>query len=178
MMVTTRAALATIESIDFAAARVAALQRIAQIKIEKDDLAKAADLLDLAVESAKDIEHDEEKIRALCDTGNLFIEAKRNDKAVATFDTARQFSEVLDNIHRDYFFVNCALGFLYAGSLELADRTLDLVTDKTQMASALLGFARESWKKGEKDEAVETLDEAYEILKSQREIETRDSRAL
>lgn len=171
------AALATIAGIDFATARVAALQRIAQTKIEKDDFVKAADLLDLAVESAKDIEHDEEKIRALCDTGNYFIEAKRSDKAVATFDTACQYAEVLDNIHRDYFFVNCALGFLYAGSLELADRTLDLVTDKTQMASALLGFARESWKKGEKDEAIETLDEAYEILKSQREIETRDSRA-
>ncbi len=171
------AALATIEGIDFASARVAALQQIASVKIESGNTAKAADLLDLAVESAKVIEHDEEKIRALCDTGNLFIEAKRSDKAVATFDTACQFAEVLDNVHRDFFFVNCALGFLYAGSLDLADRTLDLVTDKSQMASALLGFARESWKKGEKEDAVGTLDEAYEILKSQRETETRDSRA-
>ena len=171
------AALATIDSIDFASARVAALHEIASAKIESGNTAKAADLLDTAVQSAKDIEHDEEKIRALCDTGNLFIEAKRSDKAVETFDTACKFAEVLDNIHRDFFFVNCALGFLYAGSDELADRTLDLVTDKTQMASALLGFARESWKKGEKADAVETLDEAFEILKSQREIETRDSRA-
>jgi hypothetical protein len=45
------------------------------------------------------------------------------------------------------------------------------------MASGLLGFARHYWIKGEKEEAVETVDEAYEILKSQREIETRDRRA-
>ncbi len=171
------AALATIEGIDFASARVSALQQIAAANIESGDTAKATDLLELAVESAKDIEHDEERIRALCDTGNLFTEAKRSDKAVETFETASLFAELLDNIHRDFFFVNCALGFLYAGNIEIADRTLDLVTDKTQMASALLGFARESWKKGEKDEAVETLDEAFEIIKSQREIETRDSRA-
>lgn len=171
------AALATIESIDFAPARVAALQQIAAAKIESGDTAKAVDLLELAAQSAEDIEHDEEKIRVLCDTGNLFIEVKRSDKAVETFDSALKFAEILDNVHRDFFFVNCALGFLYAGSDELADRTLDLVMDKTQMASALLGFARDSWKKGEKEDAVETLDEAYEIIRSQRDIETRDSRA-
>ena len=170
-------ALAMIEGIPFPSARVSALQQIAAAKIESGNTAKAADLLDLAVQSANEIEHDEEKIRALCDTGNLFIEAKRSDRAIETFDGACQFAEVLDNIHRDFFFVNCALGFLYAGSDEFADRALDLITDKTQMASALLRFAREAWKTGEKDDAVETLNEAFEIIRSQREIETRDSRA-
>src|SRR5205085_4944451 len=99
----------------------------------------------------KEIEHDEEKIRTLCDIGNLFIEAKRNDKAIETFELARGFAEALDNIHRDFFLVNSALGFLFAGSTDLADRTLDLVTDKTQMASALLGIARNQWNKDEKD---------------------------
>jgi hypothetical protein len=45
------------------------------------------------------------------------------------------------------------------------------------MASALLGFARDYWENDQKDDALETLDEAYAILKSQRDIETRDSRA-
>ncbi len=170
-------ALATIDSIDFATARVDALQQIASAKIESGDAAKAADMLDLAVVAANEIEHDEEKIRSLCDSGNLFIEAKRNDKAIETFESASGLAEILDNVHRDFFLVNCSLGFLYAGSVDLADRTLDLVTDKTQMTTALLGFARDQWKKGEKEEAVETLDEAHEILKSQRDIETRDSRA-
>ena len=168
---------ATLERIEFSTARVTALQQIASAQIENNKAEKAVNLLDRAAESALGIEHDEEKIRALCDIGNLFTEAKRNDRAVVTFDKAREFAEVLDNYHRDFFLVTCALGFLFAGSNDLADRTLDLVTDKTQMASALLGFARDHWKKEEKDDAIDTLEEAHAILKSQRETETRDSRS-
>lgn len=171
------AANATLDRIEFPAARVSALQQIAVTKIENNEMEKALDSLDRAIALANEIEHDEEKIRAFCDIGNLFIDAKRNDKAIETFDQARGFAEALDNIHRDFFLVNCALGFLYADSDDLADGTLDLVTDKTQMASALLGFARVYWKNEEKDDALDTLDEAYEILKSQRDAETRDSRA-
>lgn len=167
------AAMVTIERIEYPTARVSAFQQIASAHLENG---KAVEYLDLAAAAAGEIEHDEEKIRALCDTGNLYIDAKRNDKAVEIFEKARASAEVLDNQHQDYFLVMCALGFLNAGSDELADRTLDLVTDKTQMASALLGFARDDWKKGEKDAAVETLEEAYEILRSQRDSETRDSR--
>ena len=171
------AAFATIEAIDFASARVLAYQNIATADIESENLERAVTAATRAFESAKEIEHDEEKIRALCDTGNLFVEAKRNDKAIEAFDAARTEAELLDNVHRDFFLANCALGFLYAHSQELADRTLDLVTDKTQMASALLGMARDSWKNEAKEEALEILEEAWAILKSQREIETRDSKA-
>ncbi|MEP6787317.1 MAG: hypothetical protein ABJB40_02720 [Acidobacteriota bacterium] len=167
----------TLEQIEYATARASALQQIASAKIEKNETEKAVDLLDRAAAATDEIEHDEEKIRALCEIGNLYVEAKRNDKAVETFDKARGFAEVLDNFHHDYFLVTCSLGFLFAGSSDLADRTLDLVTDKTQIASALLGFARDHWKKEEKDDAIDTLEEAYAILKSQRETETRDSRA-
>ena len=143
---------ATLGRIGFSTARVSALQQMAATQIEKGEVEKAVDALDRASSAADEIEHDEEKIRVLCDIGNLFIEAKRNDRAIETFDHARNFAEVLDNIHRDFFLVSCALGFLYAGSSDLADRTLDLVTDKTQMASALLAFARDYWKKEEKTE--------------------------
>jgi tetratricopeptide (TPR) repeat protein len=170
-------ARSTLESIDFPTARASALEQIASAAIETDKVSRGVEMLERSATAADEIEHDEEKIRAFCDIGNLFIAAGRNDKAVETFDHAHQLTEVLGSIHRDYFYVACALGFLHAGSLDLADRTLDLVTDKTQMASALLGFSREYWSKGEKDEAIETLDEADEILKSQREMETRDSRA-
>lgn len=171
------AASMTLGQIEFATARASALQHIAAKQIETKEVGKALNSLEQAVVAAEEIEHDEEKIRTLCDIGNLYIEAKRNDKAVETFERARLSAEVLDNIHRDFFLVNCALGFLFSGSTDLADRTLDLVTDKTQMASALLGFARDQWSKDEKDTALETLDEAYAILNSQREAETRDSRA-
>ena len=166
----------TLERIAFPTARVSALQQIAANAVESD-AESAIESLDQAVNDAIDIEHDEEKIRSLCEIGDLFIEARRNDKAIETFEKACRLAEILDNMHRDLFLSVCALGFLHAGSIELADRTLDLITDKTQMASALVGFARDQWKNSENDEAEETLDEAYLILSSQREAETHDSRA-
>jgi len=167
----------TLDRIEFSAARASALQQITVAQIEAQEMERALNSLEQATAAAGEIEHDEEKIRTLCDIGNSYIEAKRNDKAIETFETARAHAEALDNIHRDFFLVNCSLGFLYSGSTELADRTLDLVTDKTQMASALLGFAREEWRRDEKETALETIDEAYSIANSQRDIETRDSRA-
>ena len=171
------AARTTLGRIDFSTARVSALQQIASVRIEENETEKALESLDEASSAANEIGHDEEKIRTLCDIGNLFIEAKRNDKAIETFEKARTFAELLDNMHRDFFLVNCALGFLFAGSEEAADRTLDQVTDKTQMASALLGFARHQWATEKKEDALETLDEGFAILNSQREAETRDRRA-
>lgn len=166
-----------LDEIAFSSARVSALLQMAAISIEAGEKERALASLEKAFEATADIEHDEERIRHLCDVGTLFIDASRNDKAIEAFAAARAAAEALDNVHRDFFLVNCALGFLAAGSTDLADHSLDLVADKTQMASALLGFARDHWKKEEKEEAVEALEEAYEILRSQRERETRDSRA-
>lgn len=171
------AAEITIEMIDFPAAKVAALQNAAMINLQKSETAKAVELLEKAVEAAGNIEHDEEEIRAWTEIANHFIEAGRKDKAVETFDKAKSVAETLDNVHRDSFLAGIAHGLLKAGSIELADRTLDLVKDKTQMSSCLVGFAQEFWAKDEKNEAVEALEEAYAILKSQRDAETRDTRA-
>jgi tetratricopeptide (TPR) repeat protein len=171
------AAAQTLEKIDFPTARVSALQHIATRHIENEEKEQAVQTLRQAVESAAEIEHDEEKIRTFCDIGNLFIEAGQNDEAIKTFESALGFAEELDNIHRDFFLVNCSLGILFAGDHELADSTLDLVTDKTQMASALLGFARDEWSRDEKEDALDTLEEAFAIVNSQREAETRDSRS-
>lgn len=171
------AAESALDKIVFASARVQSYQQLASARIKNEEFEAAAASLDRAVEAAAEIEHNEEKIRDLCDIGNLYIEAKEKDKALATFIQARVGAELLDNTHRDFLLVNCALGCLYAGSADESDKTLDLVADKTQMASALLAVAREHWKSEEKQDAVDTLVEAYEILKSQREAETRDSRA-
>ncbi len=167
----------TLDQIVFPSARVSSLQQLATVRIKNEEPDAAIEPLERAVVAADDIEHAEEKIRDYCEIGNLFIEIGQNEKAIKTFELASDAAQTLDNTHREFFLVNCALGFLFAGDSELADSTLDLVTDKTQMSSALLGFARDQWKKGEKDDALDTLEEAYEILKSQREKETRDSRA-
>lgn len=171
------AALAVIDEISFAPAQVGALRVIAEARTEVGDMESAVRCLRSALSNAETIEHDEERIRYFCDIGNSFVTAKRNDLAIKAFDLAFQQTKELDNIHRDFFFSNCALGFLYSNSQDLADKALDEIRDKTQMASSLVGFARESWKKDEKETAIEDLDEAFEILKSQRDIETRDTRA-
>lgn len=171
------AAEATIDSIDYANARLWAFQQIARAEIDAKETDKALTTLEQAFVSADEIEHEEEKIRALCDIGTLYIEAGSNEKAGEIFSAAQEAAELLDNVHRDFSLVTCALGFLYAGDEEKADSALDLVTDKTQMSSALVGFARTYWDEERKEEALETLEESYAILKSQRDIETRDSRA-
>jgi tetratricopeptide (TPR) repeat protein len=172
----TEAARAALEMIQFPAIKVAALHLMAAelIKAEKGG---AVELLDEAVATARESEHDEERIQSLSNTASLFFEAGRNDKAIETFDLVRADAEQVTTTYRDYFLGQAALGFLQSGSLELAERTLDVIADKTQMASCLVGYARNFTEKGETQEALEALDEAYAILKSEKETETRDSRA-
>lgn len=167
----------TVDKIDFPVTKANALQTIALVNFNKGSDEKAAELLDKAANAAEEIEHSEEKIRAFFEIGSHFSEIKRSDKAIPILDKAKAEAENLDNVHRDTFLGNIAVGFLKAGSIELADRALDLVKDKTQTANALAAFAQEFWAKDEKSEAVETLEESYSILKSQTEKETRDSRA-
>ena len=166
-----------LEKIEFPSAQAGAFQAIAANKLQKDESGEAAAMLEKASTAADEIEHREEKLRVLTEIANHFLEANRKDKAIELFDKVKTQAEKLDNIYRDSFLTNASLGFLRAGSLDLADRTLDLVADKTQISSCLTGFAQEFWKRDERDEALETIEEAYAILKSQRDKETRDSRA-
>lgn len=169
-------AFETLERIDFADAKVIALQTIALHELKKGETQRAIQAFEKAVAGADEIELTEEKVRVLVEIGNHFVEAKQNGRAIETFDKAKVSAETIDGVHRDALLTGVALGFLQAGSLELADRTLDLVEDKTQMAAALTGFCRRFWEREEHEEAVETLEEAYAILKSQRDGEIRNSR--
>lgn len=170
-------ALNTLGKIEFPYAKTVALQNIALLELQKGESAKAVEYLEKARQAANEIEYAEEQIRALTDIGSHFTEAGQNGKAIETFDKAKTITEMLDNIHRDAFFGGVALGFLRAGSVDLADRTLDFVVDKTQMVSALIGFSQVFSEKGEAGEALETLEESYAILKSQKDSEIRDSRS-
>jgi len=170
------AAFQTLEKIVYSDAKASALQNIALLELKKGDARRAIQTFEKAVGCAGEIELTEEKVRVLIEIGNHFVEAKQNGLAIETFDKAKVSAETIDGVHRDSLLVGVALGFLEAGSLELADRTLDLVEDKMQMAAALAGFSRRFWLKDEREEAVETLEEAYAILKSQRDGEIRNSR--
>lgn len=164
-------------AIEHPATMVAALMTIAAEMIGREAEASAAEYLGQAASAAVEIDLEEEKIRALADIGSALVDAKRNDKAIEGLDKARGHAEALDNVHRDDLLALIAAGFMRAGSVDLADRTLDMVGDKTQISAALLGFARELWRRGEHEDALEALDESYEVLRSQRDSETRDSRA-
>ncbi len=163
-------ALETIEEIEFPFTKVHALQQIAH---NTNDLS----LLEKATEIAQEIDFDEERIRAYLGISFQYIEAKRKDKAIEVLDKARQFTETLDSVQKDSFLSQISNGFMKAGSIDLADRTLDLVEDKYEIAHALVGYADEFQAKGEEEDALEALDEAYQILKSQRDTETRNSKA-
>ena len=163
--------------VEFPSAKVSAMQAMAMNDLAAGNKDDVIALLDEAKQTAKEIEHNEERIRTICDVGNHFVSVGRNDLAIGAYDEAKSEAEQLDNIHRDSFIGAAVMGFLHAGSMDTADRTLDLVVDKTQMSNCLLAFSKYLWERGEKQDAMDALDESYQILKSQRESETRDSRS-
>lgn len=163
--------------IEFPYSFVVAVHSIAAHVISEEKPKEAVPFIERSIERIEDIDFVEEKIRSLIDAGSHFIDAGRRDRAIETFDAAKQVAITLDNIHRDAFLANIASGFFRAGSVDLADPTLDLVADKTQIAATLTGFARHHWSKDEKEDAVEALEEALAMLQSQHERETRDSRS-
>ena len=166
-----------LDKTEFASAKVSALQAMAMSEFAGGNKPACVDLLNDAQATAAEIEHNEERIRTFCEIGNHFVEAGRNDLAIKAYDTARGEAEQLDNVHRDAFIAAAVMGFLHAGSMDTADRTLDLISDKTQMSNCLLAFSKYLWERGEKDEAIDALDESYQILRSQKETETRDSKS-
>jgi len=163
--------------VDYPSAKVSAQLAVAAHEFANDDKEASTAMLDDALQTAKDIEHNEERIRTICEVGNQYVAVGRNDLAIGAYTVAKEFAEQLDNIHRDAFIAASVMGFLHAGSMDTADRTLDLITDKTQMSNCLLAFSKYLWERDEKDEALEALDEAHHILRSQREMETQDSKA-
>lgn len=170
-------AFKTIDEIEYSGAAVSALNAIAAAKIRDGNTDSIGVILDRSVREASSIEHFEERIGALIGIGGLLVASGDNTRAVETLEKARIDAETLDNVHRDALLGQVSLGFLGAGNIELADQTLDSVSDKTQIASVLFGFARDYWRKDEKDEAFDALEEAYAVLQSQRDNETRDSKA-
>lgn len=165
----------TISQIEFHAARVNALQEIALGVAEKGDTEKANEFLTQAHAEAKEIEFAEEKIRALVSIAGHYTENGRADRGIEIFSEAQSAIEKLGGAHRESLLSTVSVGFLQAGSLDLADRALDLISDKTHIAATLAAFAEEFDRRGESGEALEALEESYAVLKSQRDREVRDT---
>lgn len=170
-------AKAAVDTVEFSSARVQAFQQIAAKWIEQKRPDDAVLLLEASLEATDEIEHREEQVRGVCETGNLCITAERRDLAVKTFQKAHDFATKIESTHKDFYLGSSALGLLQAGSSDLAEKALGEITDKTQLAATLLAFARHFSNTGQPDDALNDLEEAFEILEGQQEKETRDSRA-
>ncbi len=163
--------------IDFFSARVDAMNEIAAIRHRAGQTEKAVAMLERSFAACSEIEFDEDGIRGFIEVGSGFVESDRKDRAIAAFDEARKLAEALDGPHKDNILANISMAFLQAGSVDMADRTLDLVADKTQMANALAGFSRAYLEEQDEQEALDAAEEAYAILRSESEREVRDSKA-
>jgi tetratricopeptide (TPR) repeat protein len=133
--------------------------------------------LDRAEKVADEIDFNEEQIRAYLEISLAFIEQKRNDRAIEVLTKTQFVCEKIEGTHRDSNLSQVALLFFRAGSVDLADRTLDSVVDKYHIASSLVGFSNDYFSKDEVSDAIESLEEALEILNSQSEKEVRNSQA-
>ena len=167
-------AVGLVERLGMPVSRATVWQHFAAVAFKEEDKPRAAELLERAAKAASEIDFDEERLRTRLDIGNNFVDVERNDLAIAAFDAARADAEAIASVQRDSFLAAVAVGFFRAGSVDLADRVLDMVSDKSAMISALSGFAAIHRKKGETAEAVEAVEEALEIIHSQKEKETRD----
>lgn len=169
-------AMGVLENVDFYSSRVDALVEIAALRLSKEDGAGAIETLEKAYSECSEIEFEEDRIRSFLRLGAGFIEARRKDRAIESLEEARKLAEAIEGPHRDNVVAGVAVAFLAAGSVDLADRCLDLVTDKTQMASALVGFARIYREEGDEEEASDAVEEAHAILMSEGDKEIRNSK--
>ncbi len=170
----TAGAFATVDEIGYPGSAVVALKAIAAKNVGTEAFVT---IVDRSIREAGSIELDEERIGAYVGIGELLIETDNKARAIEVLKKARSEAEELESVYYDSLLAHISLSFLNCGEPDLADNTLDLIGDKTQIASVLLGFSRDYWRKEEKDQAFEALEEAYAILKSQRDTETRDSKA-
>lgn len=167
----------TLSKIDFYKSKAEALIEMALFSLGEKKAEAAASYLEKALVESEQIEFNQDKIRVLMEIGMFFVEAEKNDRAIDAFGKASSEIEKLEGPHKDPLLANVSVGFLKAGSVDLADRTLDLVIDKTQVANCLVGYSQIFEKEGDKEESLDALEEAYAILKSQQEGEIQDSKS-
>lgn len=166
----------TVESIGYMKARVHARTEIASFERQQEKPETSREWLSKALEELPDIEFSEDRIRALNEIGNVYLDMGDHEQAIDCFGQAAEQAHVLDNVQKDGFLVASAIGILRCGDVELADATLDKVADKTQVAACLYGFSR-VFEEDDKEDAAESAEEALAILKSQTDYDIRSTQA-
>ena len=137
---------------------------------------KAVELLERASQASKLIELEEERIGSLINIAEAMNLASRRDKTIKLLSEAGELAEKLENLHRDQFLSEIAVGYYRANSKDLSEIALESIADKTQAALAYLGMAK-SIEEPNSAEKEDFAQEAAEILKSENPLEIKDSRS-
>lgn len=173
----TEKAIELINSIGFLPAAIDALILSAEEQIKAGKKTEAVAMLERAVGEALDLDQPDEMADKLIAIAATLSAAGRNDLAISNLDHARQAADQIEGVHRDRLLAAVAVGFMNAGSASLAEMTLDSITDLTQLSSALKAISEINRNNGNISEADELLGEAYEVLRSEKDMQRRDSRA-
>ncbi len=166
---------ATLETVDFPTVRVQVLNEMAAHKAKNGEAEKAVELLDEAVEEIEEIEFPEDKVQLLLDSATKFSAVARHDKAIQTLGKAQAIAETFEDRFHDQFLTQIAIAYAHAGSLDLAEKTLEPIDDLHQVALTHAGIAYEQHLRGDSERAFSQLEEAWQTLKSQPESQVRSS---
>lgn len=164
-----------ISRIDFPTVRAQVLNELALIKINLGE--DASEILSESLAETEQIEFPEERIQLLLEIAARRIQAAQTDEAFSILEKTRQLSDSLEGRFRDQVLTQISGLYAHAGNFEQAENVLSPISDKQQTALAQTAIALEHQAAGETEKGVQSLEEAYQILKSQPDREIRDSRA-
>ncbi|MDQ4122799.1 MAG: hypothetical protein M3209_15280 [Acidobacteriota bacterium] len=164
-----------ISRIDFPTVRVQILNELALIKINQSE--DASEILSESLAETEQIEFVEERIQLLLEIAARRIQAGQRDEAFSILENVRQLSDDLEGRFRDQILTQISGLYAHAGNFEQAEKMLPPIADKQQTALAHAAIALEHQAAGDTEKGVQSLEEAYAVLKSQPDREIRDSRA-
>lgn len=164
-----------IAQIDLPVVRVQILNELAAIKIHRNE--PFDDVLSEAEAEAEQIEFVEERVQLLLENAARRIEGKHYDRAFAILEIVKTLSAQLESRFRDQILTQTSALYAHAGNFEQAEKILEPIADKHNVALAQATIAYEHQAAGDHEKAVAALEESFAVLKSQREREIRDSRA-
>ncbi len=164
-----------IENIFFPTTKAFALQQIGVNLLNLKRNEEALRFIEEAFEATSEIDYKIDEIKLLIEIASAFKKAGIPDKAIFALKRSKQKATLLSEPDRSHFLSAVSVALLENDKLELADETLDLISDKTIIAATLIGFASVFWNKNEKVEALDALEEAYQLLKIQKESEIRST---
>jgi tetratricopeptide (TPR) repeat protein len=165
-----------LEQIDFPSVRMQVLNEIAATQIKRGE--SPVETLNESIVESKNLEIAEERVQLFLDIAARFCEAGEREKAAIVIDRARQLAERLDARFRDAVFAQIALQHARLNDFAAAESALLApIADLQQIAAAHVGIAAEHAAAEDFTRAVQSLEEAFAVLKSQPERQIRDSKA-